>query len=165
MGALFIIILGTLMHFAFEWAGGWKPLALFAAVNESVWEHLKLAFWPAFLFAILECVLLRKDWRSFFIAKAASFYVMPATIMVLFYTYTGIIGFSILAVDISTFVIAALLGQYVSYRIMVSGKSSTAAVILSLAAILLITLAFSLFTFYPPHIPLFKDPVTGGYGI
>lgn len=43
VGIPFIVILGSLLHFAFAWSGYWIPVALVAAVNESAWEQLKLA--------------------------------------------------------------------------------------------------------------------------
>src|SRR6056297_1692189 len=52
-GAVFIILVGSTLHFVFDWTGGWRPAALFAAVNESIWEHLKLAFWPGLAWALL----------------------------------------------------------------------------------------------------------------
>jgi hypothetical protein len=44
-GIVSIILAGSTLHFAFEWANYWRPAALIAAVNESTWEHLKLGFW------------------------------------------------------------------------------------------------------------------------
>lgn len=37
IGAIFIIFAGSALHFVFGWVGGWRPVALIAAVNESVW--------------------------------------------------------------------------------------------------------------------------------
>ena len=42
-GILVLSLLGTVMHFVFDWSGQSAPVGAFAAVNESVWEHLKLA--------------------------------------------------------------------------------------------------------------------------
>ena len=53
IGAVFIVLAGSALHFVFAWTGGWRPVALVAAVNESIWEHLKLAFWPGFFWALL----------------------------------------------------------------------------------------------------------------
>ena len=50
-GAVFMVVLGSALHFLFDLAGGWPTLALIAAVNESIWEHLKLAFWPGLFWA------------------------------------------------------------------------------------------------------------------
>ena len=42
---LLTALAGTALHFAYDWC--LSPLVgLFAPVNESVWEHLKLLFWP-----------------------------------------------------------------------------------------------------------------------
>ena len=48
------LILGTLLHFTYEWSGENPIIALFSAVNESIWEHLKLAFYPMFSIHINE---------------------------------------------------------------------------------------------------------------
>jgi len=45
-GAVFIILLGSMLHFTFELSGENPVVGVFSAVNESVWEHLKLAYWP-----------------------------------------------------------------------------------------------------------------------
>ena len=51
IGVCFIIVAGGPLHELFEQSGRWWPVALIAAVNESIWEHLKMFFWPALLFA------------------------------------------------------------------------------------------------------------------
>ena len=164
-GILFIAVCGSLLHFVFEWSGNLALVALFAAVNESVWEHLKLTFWPALVFAAFEYPFLRGEANNFVAAKSAGFYVMPLVIVLVFYSYFTIIGRSILAVDISTFVIAVAAGQMVSYRIMTLGKLSRSLRYLSSAALVLLLVAFSLFTYFPPHWPLFQDSRNGSYGI
>ena len=54
------IILGTLLHFTFEWSGKNELIAIFSAINESVWEHLKLTFYPMLFFSIIGYFYLRK---------------------------------------------------------------------------------------------------------
>ena len=44
-GVLFILAIGSALHFVFEWTGEFTLVAPFVPVNESVWEHLKMAFW------------------------------------------------------------------------------------------------------------------------
>ena len=53
-GFIFTTSLGTLLHFMYEWSGKNSLVALFSNVNESTWEHLKLLFYPAFIFAIIQ---------------------------------------------------------------------------------------------------------------
>ena len=64
-GIVFIIFLGSLLHFTFEFSGGNPVVGVFSAVNESIWEHLKLAFWPTILFALIELVPLKRDGKQF----------------------------------------------------------------------------------------------------
>jgi len=79
------------------------------AVNESTWEHLKLVFWPIVLFAVVEWFAYGRNTPGFWPAKALSVLIAMATIVVLFYTYTGILGYNLMAVDIATFVIGTIL--------------------------------------------------------
>ncbi len=164
-GFFFINLIGSLLHFVFDWSGRWKPLALIAAVNESTWEHLKLAFWPALLFMLIEYKYVGRQVRNFVVGKVLSLYVMPAVIIILFYGYLWIVGRDVLLLDILIFVFAVGVGQCVSFATF----SATAGVLHSrkLAMILLtiLLLAFLLFTFFAPRLFLFEDSRTGGYGI
>lgn len=164
-GVVFIIILGSMLHFTFEWSGRQVIAGIFSAVNESVWEHLKLGFWPAIAFSLIEFKYLRKLANNFLLAKAVGIYLIPAIIIVIFYSYTTILGESILAIDILTFIIAVIVGQTVSYKLLTEKILPPKLAGISLIALFLLGLAFLLFTFYPPEFPLFQDPVTGEYGI
>jgi len=164
-GVVFIIIFGSMLHFTFEWSGRQIIVGIFSAVNESVWEHLKLGFWPAITFALIEFKYLRKLANNFLLAKAVGIYLIPAIIIVIFYSYTAILGESILAIDIITFIIAVIVGQAVSYKLLTGKILPPKLAVISLIALFLLGLAFLLFTFYPPVFPLFQDPVTGKYGI
>jgi membrane-bound acyltransferase YfiQ involved in biofilm formation len=164
-GIVFIIVFGSILHFTFEWSGSQAIVGVFSAVNESVWEHLKLGFWPAIVFALIEFKYLKKAPNNFVFAKTVGIYLIPVIIMVLFYSYTAILGESILVIDILTFVIAVIVGQLVSYRLLTGKTLPYNLDRVSLIALLLLGLAFVLFTFYPPQLPMFQDPITGEYGI
>jgi hypothetical protein len=164
-GIVFIIIFGSILHFTFEWAGGQAVVGVFSAVNESVWEHLKLGFWPAIAFALLEFKYLKKSTNNFMFAKTIGIYLIPIVIMVIFYSYTALVGESILVIDILSFIIAVIVGQLVSYRLLTRKTLPYNLDNFSLIALLLLGIAFMLFTFYPPQLPMFQDPITGEYGI
>lgn len=168
-GIPFIAVLGALLHFTFEWSGGWRPAGVISAVNESVWEHLKLTFWPTVFWTVIEYLTIyRKVWSSypgFLLARAIGAFSMPVVIVVVFYSYTAFTGDNILAVDLSSFVIAVVLGQAVSYRLWVCCTLSPAYNRLGLGLFIIGILALAVFTFYPPHVGIFRDWVTGGYGI
>jgi hypothetical protein len=163
IGAIFIV--GAMFHFLFEWAGGWSPVGVIAAVNESVWEHFKIAFWPALFFAIIEYPFLKRYTHNFFIAKAIGIYVMPVAIAAIFYAYTAIFGEEILAVDISIFFVAVALGQLASYKILTMKQWPRWMGGVGVVMVILLAAAFGVFTFYPPELGIFRDAVSGGYGI
>ena len=62
---IFVMILGTLLHFTYEWSGNNTFVAAFSAVNESTWEHLKLLFYPMFLTTIIGYFYLGKTSPQF----------------------------------------------------------------------------------------------------
>jgi hypothetical protein len=164
-GIAFLVVLGSVLHFAFEWSGYAVPIAPIAAVNESVWEHLKLGFWPALAYAALEYTRFGKSVSSFLFAKTLGIYSIPITIVVLYYAYTAILGHGLLIVDILIFVVAAIVGQLVSYRLLIASPLRKGLNRLAPIALVVLGILFVLFTFYPPQVPLFRDSVTGGYGI
>jgi len=164
-GIGFIIIFGSILHFTFEWSDSQALVGVFSAVNESVWEHLKLGFWPAIVFALIEFKYLKKATNNFLAAKTVGIYLIPVVIMVIFYSYTAILGESVLVIDILSFAVAVIVGQLVSYRLLTWKTLPYNLDRISLAALILLGLAFVLFTFYPPQLPMFQDPITGEYGI
>ena len=165
IGIAVIASLGSLLHFAFEWSGELAPVGVFAAVNESVFEHLKLTYWPALFYAAVEYNPLKKSVNNFIIAKTAGLYVMPAVIVAIFYAYTTVTGSDNLIADISTFVGAVALGQLASYKILTREQFSRNVHRAALAGLISLGVIYAVFTFYTPHLPIFMNSVTGGYGI
>jgi len=164
-GIVFIVIVGTILHFTFEFSGDQPIIGVFSAVNESVWEHLKLGFWPALVWALIEYRFIRRSTNNFMVAKTVGIYLIPIIIPVLFYSYTAVIGESLLAIDILTFILSIIVGQFVSYKLLTYKELPEVLNKVSLVALVMLGVAFVIFTFYPPNLSLFRDPVTGGYGI
>jgi uncharacterized membrane protein YoaK (UPF0700 family) len=162
---VFIIFLGSALHFTYALSGNNPLVGFFSAVNESVWEHLKLAFWPALLWMSIAMFPLRKTVHNFFIAKMIGAYVMVIFIPAVFYSYTAIAGKSIFIIDITTFIVAVIVGQVVSYKLYKQNQPSKSRETVAILAMVLLAIIFIVFTFYPPHLPIFQDPNTSQYGI
>lgn len=153
------IVFGTLLHFTYEWSGVNRIVGLFSATNESVWEHLKLVFYPMLILAIVEYFVVKKEANNYIEAKSLGIFLAIAFIIVFYYTYTGIIGKTFFIIDILTFIISIILGEWVSYKLMIrKSESTTLSKILSSAIIFYFLISFILFTYNPPNINLFKDP-------
>lgn len=163
---IIVVILGSLFHFIYQWSNKNAFIGLFGAVNESTWEHLKLLFWPTLFLALFGYFSFGKRYPQYFYATLCSIIIGIATIIVIFYTYTGIIGENFLIMDISIFIIGVGVSQYVSYRILNKSVNNVLTInYISIVVIVLLIILFITFTFNPLHIPLFKDPISGQYGI
>lgn len=158
------LILGTLLHFTYEWSGENLIVALFSAVNESTWEHLKLAFYPMLLMGIIGYFIIGKRSRNYWMAQTVGTLVAIIFITTFFYTYTGVIGTNFAVLDIGSFIVAILLGEYVTYRLLTFTKTYNAELI-SIFFLLILLFSFIIYTFSPPKIELFKDPINGSFGI
>lgn len=166
-GVVVTLVTGTLLHFVHEWFGGgfWASIG---AVNESTWEHLKLIFWPMFLFGIVEYIAYGRKTPGFLPAKFFSVLLGMSTIVVLFYTYTGILGYHIPLVDIFIFIIGTVRAYiFLNRKLSKPPKLYSASWAPVVFGLLLLALAvcFVMFTFVPPHIGLFLDPVSHTYGL
>jgi hypothetical protein len=163
-GIIFITLLGSTLHFTFELSGNQPVVGVFSAVNESVWEHLKIAFWPTLLYLIFEFPYLYKRTNNFFLAKAIGIYAIMLIIPAIFYSYNIFIEENLI-IDIASFIFAIIIGQLLSYKLLTFKKLSDRLKLISFVAIVILAVAFVVFTFYPPQLTLFQDPITGEYGI
>ena len=160
------LILGTLLHFTYEWSGNNLFVGSFSAVNESIWEHLKLVFYPMLIAMIIEYFFVKKDVNNYIEAKTIGIFTAIFFIIVSFYTYSGIIGTSVIVIDILIFIISIILGEYAAYRLMKRKDESTVLTTsLSIIILLFLLLCFIIFTYVPPEVNLFRDITTGIYGI
>ncbi len=163
-GAVFTILAGTLLHFVFQWSGNSPAVGIIGAVNESTWEHLKLLFFPMVFYGIFEYFTYGKETANFIPARVISIFAGMFIIVASFYTYTGIIGKNFMVLDIGTFLLGAVGAYFIGYKIIKSDiLASREAEITGIIILILLTLAFALFTFRPPKIGLFLDPSTGKY--
>ena len=87
------------------------------------------------------------------------------TIPVLFYTYNGVFGKSPDWLNITIFFVAAATAFYLETVLLKEDSHPCRFPTLSVVFILLIGVSFVLFTFYPPQIPLFQDPIDFSYVI
>ena len=153
----------TVHEVAKNWTG-WILAAPFSGVNESTWEHMKLLFWPMFIFAIIQSFFFR-DRKEFWCVKLRGTLLGLVVIPVLFYTYNGVIGKSPNWINIAIFFISAAVAYIYETRLFNNGTTACTSPKGALATLCLIALLFVVFTFATPEIGIFQDPLMGGYGI
>ena len=155
-GFFFVLILGTLLHFTYNWSGQNKFVSYFSAVNESVWEHLKLIFFPALIFSIVEFFAYGRKKSDFWAIKMTAVLSSMLFIVVFFYTYSGVLGFNLAALDILSFIVASFILFYVSYNMLKDASSGTKAdSIKAIAVLFLISVCFVIWTDNPPDLGIF----------
>lgn len=158
-GVLFTAVLGTLSHFFYKWSGENSLLALLVPVSESTWEHMKMLFFPMLLFCAFESVLLRKRYPDLFFAGAAGILTGLLLIPTIFYTYSGILGKTCAAADIVLFYVSILCGFLVRHRLAGQKRRPGISRWILGAAILALAAAFFAFTWNPPGLGIFENPL------
>lgn len=168
-GALvFIVLAASLLHFLYELTGFQPWTAIFASVNESTFEHLKLFYWPALAYALVQHAFLRDRANNFWWAKAAAMVTAPLVLMATFYVYLGIslpiYGRGFLWADIGSGILGVLGGSVVAYRIMTAPELGRAFSRAGLAVTTALGVMFIAFTYYPPKVFIFENFAHYRYG-
>lgn len=169
MGIVLILFISGPMHSAFEALGRPVLTAAVLPVNESVFEHLKLAFWPLFFWWILGYGLYirqgKGDVNRWFLAGATSLFVSPLFILAFYYTYTGALGIHSVLLDILSLPISLMVAQPLAVHLYRYGRGPRWAVPSFIVSALFLIVVFALFTYQPPRMPMFLDTSTGRYGL
>ena len=158
---IFEIALGTILHFTYKWSNNNILVGTFSAVNESTWEHLKLAFFPMLISTIIGSRFINNN--NYLCSRIIAIITSITFITTFFYTSNGALGFTNSISNILSFIVAIILGEItfiIASKHNISCNSTIAKIVL-----IILTLLFVIFTFYPPRIPLFKDPLTNTFGI
>lgn len=161
--AIFVAILGTILHFTYDWSNNNSLVGAFSAINESTWEHLKLLYFPMLLTTILGYFYIGKNIPNFLCAKTLGIIVAISFTTIFFYTYQGILGYNLDFLNILSFFIAVILGEFVTLKFINSNLGCNKKI--ALLILIVLFLCFIIFTYNTPQIGLFKDPITGFYGI
>ena len=155
---------GTILHFLYDWTGGSILVSPFSGVNESTWEHMKLLFWPLFIYALVQRLFF-KDQKNYWCVKLAEILLGLILIPVLFCTNNGVFGKSPDWINIAIFYITAALVFLFEWWAFKNDRMQCSHPRLAFTAICLTGVLFVVFTFVPPQIPLFRDPLTGNHGM
>lgn len=150
---LAVLILGTVNHFVYAFSGRNPVAALFTPINESIWEHMKLLFFPFLLASLAEFLIRRPNAASFFGARLAAVWSGILFVILLYYGYSGVLGRNFLPADLLLFAAGcALMFRISRLPLKKLRRAEPLHIFLGWAASLLL---FFLFTCFPPELPLF----------
>ena len=164
VGFAVTVLGGTLLHFLYEWTNKSVWASPFSAINESTWEHMKLLFWPMFIFAIIQSFFF-KGHEGFWCVKLRGILLGLSLIPIIFYTYNGVIGKSPDWINIAIFFISAAFAYAYEAKELKGENTRCKSWKAAFAALCIIALLFVVFTFKTPEIAIFKDPLSATYGI
>ena len=154
---------GTLLHFLYDWLGRSALIAPFSAVNESTWEHMKILYWPMFIFAIVQAFYF-KDKNHYWAIKLKGILLGLILIPFLFYSYNYFIGKSPDWVNISIFFLAAAAAYFYEAICFKKAPRSFGYPKICINLLCFIGAFFIITTFFPLELEIFRDPTTGLYG-
>lgn len=168
-GILAAVIISAPLHFLYEWSGNIAAVGILAPINESIWEHVKLAFTPLLIWWLLGYFIYRHreniSAARWFTACAATLTICSFFIIAFYYTYTGAFAAYSLILNIALLFVSVIIAQLIGRHIYLHIQPGRFCFVTSTVLIVLFLAAFIAFTFSPPHLPLFIDPPSGTYGI
>jgi hypothetical protein len=126
---------------------------------------MKLLFVPMFVFAIIESLFFG-DREDFWCVKLRGILLGIILIPVIFYTYNGAIAKSPDWLNILIFFTSAAVAYIYETRLFNSKRlMACRSAKSSIAVLCIVFVVFVLFTFFTPELNIFRDPLTGEYGI
>lgn len=158
IGFFFVSILGTLAHFFYEWSGYNPVVALFSPVNESIWEHIKLLFFPMLLYSLFLYYRFGQEYPDLLCRLFTGLLIGCLFIPVSFYAYTGILGYDVAAIDIAIFYLSVLLSFWIASSLPSTSCNPVYCNVITGLLVFLLIILFFIFTWYPPNIFLFQSP-------
>ena len=166
-GIPILFLIGSMMHFIYDFTGKFALIGAFAPVNESIWEHLKMLLIPMIcwwcIYYIVNVKKLYINKEKWFYANIISIISSMLVVISFYYTYTGALGIESLAIDIFSLFLGITVGQYLGLHIY--KHSNGINYFISIFILILLIATFVLFTFNPPHLPIFRDGASDRYGI
>lgn len=159
-------IVGSLLHFTFDWARHHRVVAIFSAVNESYWEHIKIAIWPVALLQIALFAAGGYQYSSFIPAATIALYSLPISMLALVLLYKSITRRNVLWLDITVFFVIIAIAQVIFVLMIEQLTATWVTIALAMCFLVGLLVAFLRFTLKPPSEPdVFVDPLNHKYGL
>ena len=152
---ILVSVLGVLLHFTYDWSGENKFVGLFSATNESMWEHLKLIFFPMLVLTIWDLAKRRGKEEGYLQARVLGILCGMATIVISFYTLWGVLGRLYDWLNISLYFIGVYVAFWKERKLI--GTDTGISKINCIATLIFIAGLFFYLSFDAPDVGIFYD--------
>lgn len=141
------VAVGAALHFLYPIWPNWGT-AILAPVNESIWEHGKLIFWPS-----LAVLLLARDGKR--VERCGCLLLAVAGMLALGWFYHDVLGGTKLAFDLILYGLMMAIALLLPGRVTLDHKWDLPLTVLTA----LLGAAYLIFTLLPPGCGVFLAPV------
>lgn len=157
IGICFVVITGTLSHFLYDWSGNNYIVGFFTPVNESIWEHMKMLFFPMLLYSLFIIFNFKGTYTC--ITSSLCFGILTGTLLIplFFYAYTSVLGKDSFILDIGIFILSIIIAFWLSYKLTLFRKLEPYSILLC-CLVCSLSICFILFTYHPPQTRIFENP-------
>lgn len=139
--------------------------SIFAPVNESIWEHMKILFGSIILSAVIQKIIVVSKRLEFnnicfsnFVGAISSIPIFLIIFLPIYYNF----GHNLVITIIIMF-ITIVISEYIAYKVMMMRdlyqENKT------ILYVVIVYIIFTIFTYFPINNNLFIDPITGILGI
>lgn len=154
---IILVLVGSVLHQLYAWTGNNQVVGYFVPNSESVWEHLKLIYWPFLITALILWFFIGHYTSNYLYAVGLAMLIACIFIVVVFYTYTGALGVENVVVDIIIFALAVILGVWLFYFIITQPSMPTWTTLVGLLIIIVLGIVLLAWSYHYPDVPLFQD--------
>lgn len=154
---IILVLVGSVLHQLYAWTGNNQAVGYFVPNSESVWEHLKLIYWPFLITALILWFFIGHYTSNYVYAVGLAMLIACIFIVAVFYTYTGALGVENVVVDIIIFALAVILGVWLFYFIITQPSMPTWTTLVGLLIIIVLGIVLLAWSYHHPDVPLFQD--------
>lgn len=153
-GSIISFIFAASFHFGYD-RTGFEPLSLICAVNESIWEHMKILFFGAFFINLILYFSMFKNNLNYIVGAAVGMAAIVVLVPTVVGIYTSIIGREIFIVDFILSILLAFICQFIIILFLRSKRNFSTYAMLAFFVILLLIGLFVVFRYFPPELGIF----------
>lgn len=159
LGSVVIFLMGFILHFLYDWTNQNVIVGAFTPIDESIWEHTKLVFFPLIAwYSIYYLIMFKKidiDRDKWFTTMLLNIIISVLLIPLLYYLVNAGLGIENKIVNIVILLVSLVLGSLVAVHFYHYGKGLN--FILPVCIVCFLVFIYILFTYSKVNLPIFIE--------